>query len=157
MGYYKSYNDLVKIEDDVPNDRKSEYTEFLKSIKNRERVNLRTEVKKKKVKNYLAEKFDVNLDKNLNRSRKNNTVLDVLTGIKYYQANEKKAYYVVGTKDISSSFSKSNIIRKMEAIKGKLILDELLLMMDEYFVKNKELTVLPYPLKYLREFVNMKK
>jgi len=155
--YYKSYNDLVKIEDDVPNDRKSEYTEFLKSIKNRERVNLRTEVKKKKVKNYLAEKFDVNLDKNLNRSRKNNTVLDVLTGVKYYQANEKKAYYVVGTKNMSSSFSKSNIIRKMEAIKGKLILDELLLMMDEYFVKNKELTVLPYPLKYLREFVNMQK
>jgi hypothetical protein len=48
-------------------------------------------------------------------------------------------------------------VRKVEAIKGNLLLDDLLVMMDEYFVKNKELTVLPYPLKYLREFVEIEK
>ncbi len=95
------------------------------------------------------------LDKNLNRSRKNNTVLDVLTGIKYSKIDEKEAFYVVGTKDIASSFARSNVIRKIKAIEGKLILDDLLVMMDEYFVKNKELTVLPYPLKYLREFASL--
>ena len=69
--------------------------------------------------------------------------------------NNKIAYYVIGAKDIKQTFPKTNIIRKIEAIKGKLLLDELLVMMDEYFVKNKELTVLPYPLKYLREFREM--
>lgn len=152
--YYKSYNDLLKL-DDVPSDRENEYLEFLENIKKRDKVNLRTEIKKKKVKNYLADKFNVNLDKNLNRSRKKNTVLDVLTGIKYSKIDEKNAYYVVGTKEISSSFSRTNIIRKIEAIKGELLLEDLLVMMDEYFIKNKELTVLPYPLKYLREFVEI--
>jgi len=154
--YYKSYNDLLKL-DDVPSDRENEYLEFLETIKKRDKVNLRTEIKKLKVKNYLADKFNVNLDKNLNRSRKKNTVLDVLTGIKYSKIDEKNAYYVVGTKEIGSSFSRTNIIRKIEAIKGKLLLEDLLIMMDEYFIKNKELTVLPYPLKYLREFVEINK
>ena len=155
--YYKAYNDLVKFSNDVPNDRKDEYIEFLESIKNKDKINLKTEVKNKKVKNYLASKFNVNLDKNLNRSRKNNTVLDVLTGIKFFKIDEKNAYYVVGTKEIASSFSRTNTIRKIEAINGALLLDNLLPMMDEYFVKNKELTVLPYPLKYLREFSEVKK
>jgi len=143
--YYKSYNDLLKL-DDVPSDRENEYLEFLETIKTRDKINLRTEVKKKKVKNYLADKFNVNLDKNLNRSRKKNTVLDILTGIKYSKIDEKNAYYVVGTKEIGSSFSRTNVIRKIEAIKGELLLEDLLIMMDEYFIKNKELTVLStYP------------
>ena len=153
--YYKSYKNLLEL-DDIPSDRVNEYLEFLESIKEKNKVNLRTEVKKKKVKNYLANKFNVNLDKNLNRSRSKNTVLDVLTGIKYCKIDEKNAYYLVGTKEIASSFSRTNIVREVEAIEGELLLDDLLIMMDEYFVKNKELTVLPYPLKYLREFVEIK-
>lgn len=153
---YKSYNDLSEL-DDVPNDRRNEYIEFLESIKEKNKVNLKIEVKNRKVKKYLAKKFNINLDKNLNRSRKNNTELDVLTGIKYSKIDEKNAYYVVGTKEIGASFSRTNIIRKIEAIEGELLLDDLLVMMDEYFIKNKDLTVLPYPLKYLREFVKIKK
>ncbi len=80
--------------------------EFLKTVENKDKINLKVEVKNKKVKNYLAKKFNVKLDKNLNRSRKNNTVLDVLTGIKYSKIDEKEAFYVVGTKDIASSFCK---------------------------------------------------
>ena len=153
--FNKSYNELVELKDDVPMDRKKEYIDFLENIENRDEINLKVEVKNKKVKNYLADKFTENLDKNLNRSRKKNTVLDILTGIKYSKINDKEAYYVVGTKEIASSFARSNIIRKIEAIEGKLLLDEVLVMMDEYFVRNKELTVLPYPLKYLREFVKI--
>jgi hypothetical protein len=153
--FNKSYNELVEVKDDVPMDRKKEYIDFLENIENRDEINLKVEVKNKKVKNYLADKFNENLDKNLNRSRKKNTVLDILTGIKYSKINDKEAYYVVGTKEIASSFARSNIIRKIEAIEGKLLLDEVLVMMDEYFVRNKELTVLPYPLKYLREFVKI--
>jgi len=153
--FYKSYHELIQLKDDIPIDREKEYMDFLESIKNKDRVNLKVEVKNKKVKNYLADTFNENLDKNLNRSRKNNTVLDVLTGIKYLKINDKEAYYVVGTKDIASSFARSNIIRKIKAIEGKLLLDEVLVMMDEYFVKNRELTVLPYPLKYLKEYTKM--
>ncbi len=58
--------------------------EFLKTVENKDKINLKVEVKNKKVKNYLAKKFNVKLDKNLNRSRKNNTVLDVLTGINIF-------------------------------------------------------------------------
>ena len=155
--FYKSYEELLILEDDVPIDRKDEYIEFLESTRDKEQINLRLEVKKKKVKNYLADKFNVNLDKNLNRSRKNGTVLDVLTGIKYSKINNKEAYFVVGTKDIASSFARTNIIRKIEAIERNLLLDDLLFMMDEYFVKNKELTVLPFPIKYLKEFIKINK
>jgi len=153
--FYIDYEELFSLKDKVPDDRVKEYITFLDSIKNREKINLRVDVKNKKVKNYLANEFNVNLYKNLNRSRKKNTVLDVITGIKYFYINEREAYFVTGTKDISSSFPRSNIIRKIETIEGKLLLDELLVMMDEYFVKNKELTVLPYSLKYLREFREM--
>ena len=81
--FYKSYSELLSLSDDVPNDRREEYMIFLKSVENREKINLRVEVKNRKVKNYIAKKCNINLDKNLSRSRNTNTPLDVLTGVKY--------------------------------------------------------------------------
>jgi len=152
--FYKSYDELLMLKDDVPNDRKDEYIEFLENIRDKEQINLRVEVKKKKVKNYLATKFNINLDKSLTKTE-GKTALDVLMGIKYSKIDNKTAYYVVGIKKLGQSLSRTNVIRKIEAIDGNLLLDDLLFMMDEYFVKNKELTVLPYPIKYLREFIKI--
>ncbi len=46
-------------------------------------------------------------------------------------------------------------IRKIEAYKdGALMFDELLGLMNVTFVHNGQLTVLPFPFKYLREYVN---
>lgn len=47
-------------------------------------------------------------------------------------------------------------IRRIEPYKqSKLILDELLPLMDTTLIRNGQLTILPYPFKYLREYINM--
>ncbi|MFA7083201.1 MAG: hypothetical protein WC141_01575 [Arcobacteraceae bacterium] len=71
--------------------------------------------------------------------------------LKYY-LSESKAYYTVGVNVGTNNFSKTAPIRKVCAYKGDLILDKILPTLDEFFVKNKEFTVLPFGLKYLREF-----
>jgi len=154
---YKSFNELNSLLIDIPKNLEDVYKQFLETIKNKDKINIKIEVKNRKVKNFLSKRFKLNLKKNLTRSREENTVLDVLTGIKYCKINDKKFYYVVGTKEMPDSFPRTNTIREIEAIKGELFLDDILHMMDEYFVKNRELTVLPYPLKYLREFAKMYK
>lgn len=68
----------------------------------------------------------------------------------------KKAMYFVGELDsakhpLQSTFHNATKIRYVEAIQGNLIFDTLLNMMNVDFVKNGELTVIPFPFKYLRE------
>lgn len=61
------------------------------------------------------------------------------------------AYYTVGSYMGTNNFSKTAPMRKVVAISGKLLISEILSSLDEFFVKNKEFTVLPYFLKFLRE------
>jgi hypothetical protein len=145
-----SYERLVGLKDDVPEDREKEYLEFLESVKDMDKIDLKMVKSGRKVKNYISKRLNLDSRKTLNKSKKG--YLSSLIGIKYFKLSEKEAYYVVGTREIQKSFTRANSIRNIKAIEGKLLLDELLVMMDEYFVKNMELTVLPYPIKYLREF-----
>lgn len=85
----------------------------------------------------------------------------------FYEVNESQteAFYFVGESSnnpknpINSSFQNATNIRKIKAVKNlagqqsKLVFDQLLQTMAVDFVKQGNLTVLPFPFKYLREIV----
>ncbi len=73
---------------------------------------------------------------------------------------ETEALYFVGTKDknVNLKFARSAVIRKVKAPEGhKLFFQQLLPLMNVDFVKNEDLTVLPFPFKYLREYIELEK
>jgi hypothetical protein len=66
-----------------------------------------------------------------------------------------KLFYFVGIKGegIQQQISRASIIREIEAHQdSEIIFDKLLSLMNVDFVKNGDLTVLPFPIKYLREW-----
>jgi len=160
-----SYKKLYSIKDKVSFKWREKFKIFLEKNRDNSEINLKNiklqkqDEEEKAINNRFIKdelkkilNIDVNLSTNLTKSK--NSELSILSGIQYSKINKKEAYYVVGTTDMKS-FPKANTIRKIKAIEGNLILNDLLVMMDEYFVKNKELTILPYSLKYLREFIKI--
>lgn len=80
-----------------------------------------------------------------------------LMNIKMYEIDEKK-YFCVGRKDKNPSMSipKAVNIREIQPYNGsQMLFDKLLPLMSVEFVRNKQLTVLPFPFKYLREWIEM--
>ncbi len=68
---------------------------------------------------------------------------------------ENKQFYFVGTKGegIQQNISRASVIREIEtANNSNLIFQKLLPLMNVDFVRNGDLTVLPFPYKYLREW-----
>ncbi len=57
----------------------------------------------------------------------------------------------ISNANFKPDFTRNSIFRKILTVKGDELPLTILKMMDEYYVKNKELTVLPYTLKYIRE------
>ena len=89
-------------------------------------------------------------------------LLDNLLDIKYY---EKEDYdgrhsfnYNVGTRkdSLNASIHNACAIRKVVAQTNKIEFDELLPLMDVEFVRNDQLTVIPFPFKYLREYQKLR-
>jgi len=74
----------------------------------------------------------------------------------YYHENNSEAIYFSGEcieiNPLDSKFSNATHIRKVKVYQGKLIFKELIDMLNVDFVKYKEYTVLPFPIKYLREW-----
>ncbi len=65
-------------------------------------------------------------------------------------------YYFVGTigEGMRSTIQCAANIRKMESYQGALVLFEKLLpLMNVTFVHNGQLTVIPFPFKYWREYI----
>jgi hypothetical protein len=81
------------------------------------------------------------------------------TNIFYQINNDTEAFYFVGVvpKQIQTDFTNATNIRKIKAVKNlqgqqsKLVFDQLLETMAVDFVKQGNLTVVPFPFKYLRE------
>lgn len=66
-------------------------------------------------------------------------------------------YYFVGTigEGMRVNVQRAAVIRKIEGYKGaELMFEELLPLMNVSFVHNGQLTVVPFPFKYLREYIN---
>ena len=79
--------------------------------------------------------------------------------IKMYEDNEQK-YYFVGTigEGMRPNLQRASVIRKIEGYNGAEVrFEKMLPMMNVLFVHNGQLTVLPFPYKYLREYVEQVK
>ena len=82
------------------------------------------------------------------------SVLDV----NFYKDNED-IYYYVGIAQDKLVYSSNNaiLIRKIESVPGSdLVFDKLLPLMNVMFVRNGQLTVIPFPYKYIREYYMMR-
>ena len=77
--------------------------------------------------------------------------------IKSYK--EKDAdYYFVGTigEGMRPNIQRASIIRKIEGMDDSRVgLDRILPLMNVSFVINGQLTVVPFPFKYLREYISL--
>ena len=83
-------------------------------------------------------------------------LMDSNLDIKYF-TEDNQGLYFVGTKGegIQSSFPRASKIRKIVPYNSsKLLFDKLLPTMNVDFVKHENITVLPFPFKYLREYVH---
>ncbi len=89
-------------------------------------------------------------------------LLDNLLDIKYYEKEDFDGrhsfnYYVGTRKDsLNASIHNACAIRKVVAQTNKIEFDELLPLMDVEFVRNDQLTVIPFPFKYLREYQKLR-
>lgn len=78
-----------------------------------------------------------------------------------YDFEETMPFYFVGKADSKGKTLKKAIInasniREIHVIKGSLVFKPLLKMLNVDFVKHGELTVLPFPFKYVRELMQQK-
>ncbi|WP_457745482.1 hypothetical protein [Sulfurimonas sp.] len=103
-------------------------------------------------------KFKIELEKLSNKKlvvslkgkKENRHCIESLIGIRY--SDIKFKYYVGRLDNVSESIEKSSPIREVCTYRGKNILNMILPMLNEYFVKNGDFTVLPYPIKYIKEY-----
>lgn len=77
-----------------------------------------------------------------------------LTDINLYN-EEGKAHYNVGIKGagMNTVIPKASILYQVDVIEGNNFIEELLSTMAVSFVKYKSFTVMPYPIKYINEYV----
>lgn len=69
-------------------------------------------------------------------------------------------YYFVGTigEGMRANIQRASVVRKIEGYMGAhLMFERLLPLMNVSFVRNGQLTVVPFPFKYLREYLRMGK
>lgn len=80
-----------------------------------------------------------------------------LLDIKYFY-NYGKLYYFVGTKNKSLNLSLHNacLIREVVSTGGEIFFEQLMKLLAVEFVRNGQYTVLPFPFKYLNEYIRHK-
>lgn len=81
-------------------------------------------------------------------------ILDSQLDIHLLEENGRFFYYVgIKGEGIQQQISRASTLREIEAYKGsKIIFVKVLPLMNVDFVKNGDLTVLPFPIKYLKEW-----
>lgn len=99
-----------------------------------------------------------NLNKGITKLRnkeKRDELFNAITDIKFIRENDFISYYFSGNiaEPMRYSIPKACVLRKIESLDEKPIrFLELLPTLNVSFVNNNKLTVLPFPIKYLREF-----
>lgn len=113
----------------------------------------------RKLRQHLLENYYVRLN-----FPKDNKSLQALfkssLDINFYTQSESEAYYFVGCSKemINKKIDRATRIRKVIAVSNsKLIFSQILQTMNVDFVRTGQSTVLPFPFKYLREFIGMQK
>ena len=100
------------------------------------------------------------LDKGDNRLRgkaRREELLSSCLDIKMYEENGQ-CYFCVGTigEGMRPNIQRASVVRTMEGYNGvEVKFEQILPMMNVTFVRNGQLTVLPFPFKYLKEYVKI--
>ena len=83
--------------------------------------------------------------------------LSGVVDINYYNFNDMGTYYNVGLigSGMNTPLPKASLLYKIDTLKGENVVPFLLETMSVLFVKYKSFTVLPYPIKYLNEYIGM--
>lgn len=112
--------------------------------------------KKPEIVEAVYQEFGVRIQAFFKSERKLAEIFGTLKGVNMVKVDSHNALYFVGTKDTPYK-GKNNAItlRRVVALEGHNRFDELLATMTPDYVKNKELTVVPWIFKYLREYVRM--
>ena len=96
-------------------------------------------------------------DNKLRGRERREELMSSLLDIKLYEENGA-CYYFVGTigEGMRQKIPRAAVIRKVEGYNNEsdLCFDRLLPLMNVSFVHNGQLTVIPFPFKYLREYTN---
>ncbi|VVB51364.1 Uncharacterised protein [uncultured archaeon] len=108
-----------------------------------------------KLRSYLLENHSVRLIFPKDNQSKD-ALFDSSINIKYFGETDSEANYFVGNRreNVQFSFKDACHLRKVVAVDGtKLIFKELLPTMNVDFVRTGQSTVVPFPFKYLREYM----
>ena len=108
---------------------------------------------------YLLNKHHIRLSFPKKKESLNN-LFNASLNIKYFGETEDEAFYLVGDRreNVQFSFTNACHLRKIVAAKGsKLVFKEILQTMDVDFVRTGQSTVLPFPFKYIREYIKFTK
>lgn len=156
---YLKAKTIIEIWDDVYKgtlgDKKNELLKFIQAKQNinNGEINILelTMSKVQKFKNALSNYIGTKTTFNIRRKEYKH-IINSLVGIRYVEYDTYSRYIVGSEKNIAKTLSRANPIREVHRYKGELLTKDILEMLSEYFVKNGEFTVLPYPIKYIREY-----
>lgn len=136
----------------------SEETEMITKKNIKKILNMRTGIASK-FNRFLHEKYDVWIDGELRKGEFEATYqIGNLLNIKYeYNCNNyldgHTFVYYVGAKSKKLAYPNACCMRKVISLGEKLEYEEVLPLMAVEFVRNSQYTVLPFPFKYLREYI----
>lgn len=111
---------------------------------------------KKEVVRYVFENTGIMLYAYLRGEAERNEYLSGNIDINYFVQDEMLARFSVGEigNGMKYTIERASVVREIEAVEGgKLMFKELLPLMGVEFVRYGMLTVVPFPFKYLREYV----
>lgn len=111
---------------------------------------------KKEVVRYVFENTGIMLYAYLRGEEERNEYLSGNIDINYIEQDEMLARFSVGEigNGMKYTIERASVVREIQAVEGsKLIFKELLPLMGVEFVRYGMLTVVPFPFKYLREYI----
>ena len=111
---------------------------------------------KKEVVRYVFENTGIMLYAYLRGEEERNEYLSGNIDINYIEQDEMLARFSVGEigNGMKYTIERASVVREIQAVEGsKLIFKELLPLMGVEFVRYGMLTVVPFPFKYLREYM----
>lgn len=155
IGYLEQYQKRSSIDDIIT--KINEYFEENESIDNNtlDRL-LSNRGIREFVNQKITEETNIPLRPYLrNRSSVEEYLMSV-TDIKYFGESDNVKYYFVGyiAKGLRGAMPHSCVIRQVYSPENNgVFFDEMLPLMNVTFVQNNRLTVLPFPFKYLREYI----
>lgn len=135
-----------------------EAAEMLTKKETKQILNMRTNAASS-FNRFLHERYGIWIDGELRKEEFEATYqISNLLNIKYeYNENDyvdgHTFVYYVGAKSKRLSYPNACCIRKVIALGEKLEYEEMLPLMAVEFVRNSQYTVLPFPYKYLREYI----